>query len=52
MDYNLLLSLFFNAVAFVIASELTFELPDNEVQCFHEVIDKDVECILEYQVQI
>lgn len=33
-----------------LAVELTFELPDNEKQCFHEMIDKDVACNLEYQV--
>lgn len=32
------------------AGELTFELPDNEKQCFHENIDKDVKCTLEFQV--
>ena len=32
------------------ANEMTFELPDNEKQCFHEIIDKDVKCTLEYQV--
>ncbi len=33
-----------------LAGELTFELPDNERQCFHEVIDKGVKSTLEYQV--
>lgn len=37
-------------VSQVTSSELTFELPDNEKLCFHEVIDKDVKCTLEYQV--
>ena len=32
------------------AGELTFELPDNERQCFHEIIDKNVKCTLEFQV--
>lgn len=32
------------------ASELTFELPDNERQCYHEVIDAGVKCTLEFQV--
>lgn len=32
------------------AGELTFELPDNERQCFHELVEKDVNCVLEYQV--
>lgn len=31
-------------------NEMTFELPDNEKQCFHEIIEKDVKCTLEYQV--
>jgi len=34
----------------VLAGEYTFELPDNEKQCFHEVIDKGVKSTLEYQV--
>jgi hypothetical protein len=34
----------------VLATELTFELPDNERQCYHEVIDKGVKSTLEYQV--
>lgn len=34
------------------AGEMTFELPDNEKQCFSELIEKDVNCVLEYQVAI
>lgn len=34
------------------AGEMTFELPDNEKQCFYEHIEKDVSCVLEYQVLI
>lgn len=30
--------------------ELTFELPDSAKECFHEVIEKDVESTLEFQV--
>ena len=30
--------------------ELTFELPDNERQCFHEVVDRRIKCTLEFQV--
>jgi len=30
--------------------ELTFELPDSAKECFHEVIEKDTEATLEYQV--
>ena len=33
------------------ASELMFELPDRDRQCFYEEIDKGVSCTLEYQVQ-
>lgn len=32
------------------AGEMTFELPDNERQCFHEHIEKDINCLLEFQV--
>ena len=34
----------------VICTELTFELPDRDTQCFHEDIQKDTKCILEFQV--
>lgn len=30
--------------------ELTFELPDNARQCFHEIIDRGIKCTLEFQV--
>ena len=30
--------------------ELTFELPDNEKQCFYEEVGKDVKATLEFQV--
>lgn len=33
------------------AGEMTFELPDNEKQCFFEEIDKGVESTLEFQVR-
>ena len=32
------------------AVELTFELPDNAKECFFEVIEKDTEATLEFQV--
>ncbi|XP_013392434.1 transmembrane emp24 domain-containing protein 3-like [Lingula anatina] len=35
---------------FALGVELTFELPDNARDCFHEVIDKDVKCTIEFQV--
>jgi hypothetical protein len=34
------------------ASELMFELPDRDRQCFYEDIDKGVSSTLEYQVPI
>jgi hypothetical protein len=30
--------------------QLTFELPDNAVQCFYERISKDTNTVLEFQV--
>lgn len=42
--------LFSFLLALVTSSELTFELPDNEKLCFHEVINNGVKCTLEYQV--
>ena len=50
MEYQIFLAVILNTIASYAAVELTFELPDNEVECFHEVIDKGVECVLEYQV--
>jgi hypothetical protein len=38
------------SAATVLAGEYTFELPDNEKQCFHEVIDKGVKSTVEFQV--
>ena len=32
------------------ATELTFELPDRDKQCFYEHIEKGISCTLEYQV--
>ena len=32
------------------ATELMFELPDRDRQCFYEEIEKEVSCTLEYQV--
>ena len=34
------------------AVELTFELPDNAKECFHEDIEKGTETTLEFQVRI
>lgn len=41
-----------NGVGHVQAVELTFELPDNAKECFHEVIEKGTESTLEFQVLI
>ena len=30
--------------------ELTFELPDRRVQCFHQMVTSEMECRFEYQV--
>ena len=30
--------------------ELTFELPDNAKECFHEIIEEGTESTLEFQV--
>uniref|UniRef100_T1JHC9 GOLD domain-containing protein n=1 Tax=Strigamia maritima TaxID=126957 RepID=T1JHC9_STRMM len=35
----------------VLAVELTFELPDNAKQCFHEeILEKNIKCTIEFQV--
>lgn len=46
---NILVHVLLSAVT-VFAGEYTFELPDNEKQCFHEIIDKGVKSTLEFQV--
>ena len=38
------------AVTYITATELTFELPDNAKECFHEMIDRNIDVSLEYQV--
>jgi hypothetical protein len=35
---------------FIQCVQLTFELPDNEVQCFNEVIKKGENTVVEFQV--
>ena len=35
----------------VTSVELTFELPDSAKECFHEIIEKDTESTLEFQVR-
>jgi len=46
---HILLSSFFY-LARVTAVELTFELPDSAKECFHQIIEKDTESTLEFQV--
>lgn len=41
---------FFLCISIVTAVELTFELPDNARECFHEEIEKGVSSTLEFQV--
>lgn len=36
---------------FCSTTELTFELPDNAVQCFYEDLKKGIESVLEFQVR-
>jgi len=45
----MLLTIIFQC-AIVRGVELTFELPDNAKECFHEIIEKDTESTLEFQV--
>lgn len=44
------LLLLLNLGCAVLASEITFELPDNAKQCFYEEIMQGVKCTLEFQV--
>ncbi|XP_053722799.1 transmembrane emp24 domain-containing protein 3 [Synchiropus splendidus] len=48
LSHGLLLLLL--QVLVVLATEFTFELPDNDRQCFYEELDKDVKFDLDYQV--
>ncbi|XP_041356479.1 transmembrane emp24 domain-containing protein 7-like isoform X1 [Gigantopelta aegis] len=51
MDNSLHIFLFLTVYFLSIeATELTFELPDNEKQCFFEKIDKGIKSTLEFQV--
>lgn len=47
---QVLLLLAAHLLAVATAVELTFELPDNAKQCFHEEIHKDVKSTIEFQV--
>ncbi|XP_013865874.1 transmembrane emp24 domain-containing protein 3 [Austrofundulus limnaeus] len=38
------------SVSVVFGTELTFELPDNQKQCFYEDLDKDVKFNIDFQV--
>ena len=48
----LIISLFIVSINLVNSAsvQLTFELPDNEVQCFYEQVNKGVNTIVEFQV--
>ena len=51
MEYLFVLLAVVSAILTAIhCGELTFELPDNERQCFFEKVDKGVESTLEFQV--
>lgn len=43
-------SLIVFATKLVSATEFTFELADNDEECFHETIREKTPCVLEYQV--
>jgi protein ERP2 len=44
------LILYLSAFNFRLTGSVEFELPDSAKECFHEVIEKDVESTLEFQV--
>lgn len=46
----LYLTLFVSLIDFINSVELTFELPDNDKQCYYQEIEKNRTAILEYQV--
>lgn len=55
MDYwslCFLFAAFLGTILQVSGIELTFELPDNEKQCFYQDIEKNVSSTLEFQVII
>lgn len=45
-------SLIFVFISVVFGTELTFELPDSEKQCFFEQIEKGVQSTIEFQVKV
>lgn len=50
MDWTTLLILLFGLIGASCGVELTFELPDNAKECFHEEIEKDTQVTFEFQV--
>jgi hypothetical protein len=50
MSVCLFLSIFSMLLRITESVELTFELPDSAKECFHEIIEKDTESTLEFQV--
>lgn len=55
MDYWSVWTLLIVLLAYVYHSggvELTFELPDNAKECFHQEIGKNISSTLEFQVSL
>lgn len=53
MIFRVLHILFFSTISlwiFTTANELTFELPDNAKECFHENLKTGAKFVLEFQV--
>ena len=50
MTLGLLLFSILKLTKFCNGTELTFELPDKEKECFYQDIEKGTECTFEYQV--
>lgn len=46
------LTLFLSLIDYINSVELTFELPDNDKQCYYQDIEKNKTAILEYQVSV
>lgn len=52
MNFQILLniSILVSLIDLINSVELTFELPDNDKQCYYQEIEKNKTAILEYQV--
>lgn len=51
-SFQVLLLLFLLRAERLRSAELTFELPDNAKQCFHEEVEQGVKFSLDYQVRL